>query len=79
MQAHRSLNALLVGEVILGELVDRCGGNTNELVVLGHIQYCWGLCQFLISSANKNPSQSKGDIKNNVQWLRHLSEHPGSA
>lgn len=29
MQAHCSLNALLIGEVILGELMNRCGGNTQ--------------------------------------------------
>lgn len=29
VQAHRPFNALLVGEVILGELMNRCGENTH--------------------------------------------------
>lgn len=35
VQAHRPFNALLVGEVVLGELVNGCGENTHRLGRVG--------------------------------------------
>lgn len=42
VQAHRPFNALLVGEVILGELMNRCGENTHGMGRVGQSGWMFG-------------------------------------
>lgn len=72
MQPHRPFNALLVGEVVLGELVNRCGENTRGLGGAGQSGWMFVGGRLVGVSSRGNKNQTKGSVEDEIQGLCHL-------